>query len=68
MVDGMFIPQEAVAINKIPLSRIVRYFILVIVSRWGLYLQIGYRLLKEEESLKIQTEPSDHETDLWKGI
>ena len=31
-------------------------------------MQIGYRFLKEEESLEVQTEPPDHETDLWKGI
>ena len=68
MMEGMFIPQEAAAIKKIPLSRTVRYSILVFVSRWGLYLQIGYRFLKEEESPKVQTEPPDHETDLWKGI
>lgn len=68
MIDGIFVPQEAKIIEKIPLARVDYEDVI----NWplnpnGVYTcKSGYRFLKEEEEIYPQVKACDKA--LWKGV
>lgn len=70
MVGGNFVPEEANAIKKIPLSQVVvEDSLFWPMEQDGKYTcKSGYRFLKEETALNIIKEPPGLEKDLWKEI
>ncbi|KAL0004551.1 hypothetical protein SO802_012112 [Lithocarpus litseifolius] len=70
MIDGIFIPQEAELIKKIPLSRCEADDSLFWPwSPNGQYsCKLGYRFLREEEDFNRLEEPPDYEKGLWKAV
>ena len=70
MVDGIFIPEEAAAIKKIPLSRTaVEDSIFWPMEQDGRYTcKSGYRFLMEDEENIFQEEPPDADNSFWNRI
>ena len=70
MVDGIFIPEEAKLVQKIPLAQIATKDPLF----WPLFAdghyncKSGYRFLKEMEADIDGEAPPDLDKKLWKGI
>ena len=70
MVDGIFIPEEAELVKKIPLAQIATKDPLF----WPLFAdghyncKSGYRFLKEMEADTDGEAPPDLDKKLWKGI
>ena len=70
MIDGIFIPQEAELIKKIPLSRFeANDSIFWPLSPNGQYsCKLGYQFLKDEMEFNRLEEPLDYEKGLWKAV
>ena len=70
MIDGIFIPQEAELIKRIPLSRFeANDSIFWPLSQNGQYsCKLGYRFLREKVDFNRLEEPPDYEKGLWKVV
>ena len=70
MIDGIFIPQEAELIKRIPLSRFeANDSIFWPLSPNGQYsCKLGYQFLREKVDFNWLEEPPDYEKGLWKAV
>ena len=70
MIDGIFIPQEAELIKKIPLSQFeADDSIFWPLSPNGQYsCKLGYWFLRKEVDFNRLKEPRDYEKGLWKAV
>lgn len=70
VIDGLVAPHEDEIIKKIPLARVASKDVLYWpLSSNGKYtFKIGYRFLKEEESLSPLDLAKPNDKNLWKGV
>ena len=70
LIDGIFASEKAAIIKKIPLGCVASEDVVIWpYSHDGRYTcKLGYRFLNEEAELKSTPQPTNLDSQLWKGM
>lgn len=70
LINGIFASEKVAIIKKIPLGRVASEDVVIWpYSHDGRYTcKLGYRFLNEEAELKSTPQPTNLDSQLWKGM